>query len=43
MMEKPIYKSIAASIVQSGLSVSDLLALTYSEIKEEQFQGQKSI
>jgi hypothetical protein len=29
LMEKPIYKTIAASIVQSGLSVSDLLALTY--------------
>jgi integrase len=35
LMEKPIYKTIAASIVQSGLSVSDLLALTYGNIKEE--------
>ncbi|MGQ9641630.1 MAG: tyrosine-type recombinase/integrase [Candidatus Bathycorpusculaceae bacterium] len=34
-MDKPIYKSMAASIVQSGLSVSDILALTYGDVKEE--------
>ncbi|MEM3629391.1 MAG: hypothetical protein QXE06_08500, partial [Candidatus Bathyarchaeia archaeon] len=28
-MDKPIYRSIAASILQSGLSLSDLLTLTY--------------
>jgi len=39
MMDKPIYRSMAASIVQSGLSVSDLLALTYGDIKEELEKG----
>ena len=34
-MKKPIYKSIAVSIVQSGLSISDLLSLRYQDIKEE--------
>lgn len=34
-MDKPIYRSIAASIVQSGLSISDLLALTYGDVGEE--------
>ena len=34
-MDEPAYKSIEASIVQSGLSVSDLLALTYGDIREE--------
>jgi len=38
-MEKPIYKSIAASIFQSGLSISDLLALTYGDVKEELEKG----
>jgi len=38
-MDKPIYRSIAASIVQSGLSVSDLLALKYGDIKEEFEKG----
>ena len=38
-MDKPIYRSIAASILQSGLSISDLLALTYSDIKEEFEKG----
>jgi len=38
-MKKPIYKSIAASILQSGLSISDLLALTYGDIKEEMEKG----
>jgi len=38
-MDKPIYRSIAASILQSGLSVSDLLALRYSNIKEEFEKG----
>jgi len=35
LMENPIYKSIAASIVQSGLSLSDLLSLTYGDINVE--------
>jgi integrase len=35
MTDKPLYRSIAASIVQSGLSISDLLALKYGDIKEE--------
>jgi integrase len=39
IMNKPIYKSMAASIVQSGLSLSDLLALTYGDIKEELEKG----
>jgi len=34
IMDKPIYRSIAASILQSGLSLSDSLALTYGDIKE---------
>lgn len=34
MMDKPLYRSIAASIVQSGLSISDLLALKYGDNKE---------
>jgi integrase len=38
-MDKPIYRSMAASIVQSGLSVSDLPALTYGDIKEEFEKG----
>jgi len=38
-MGKPIYRSMAASIVQSGLSVSDLLALTYGDIREEFEKG----
>ena len=38
-MDKPIYRSIAASILQSGLGVSDLLALTYGDIKEEFEKG----
>jgi integrase len=38
-MNKLLYRSIAASIVQSGLSVSDLLALTYGDIKEEFEKG----
>jgi len=38
-MDKPIYKSMATSIVQSGLSISDLLALTYKDIKEEFEKG----
>jgi len=39
LLKKPIYKSIAVSIVQSGLSISDLLALTYGDIKEEYEAG----
>jgi integrase len=38
-MDKPIYRSIAASIVQSGLSVSDILALRYGDVKEEFEKG----
>jgi len=38
-MDKPMYKSIAASILQSGLSISDVLALTYGDIKEEFEKG----
>jgi integrase len=38
-MDKPIYRSIAASILQSGLSISDALVLTYSDIKEEFEKG----
>ena len=38
-MDNPIYRSIAASIIQSGLSLSDLLALTYSDVKEELEKG----
>jgi integrase len=34
-MDKLLYKSMAASMVQSGLSISDLLALTYRDVKEE--------
>ena len=39
LMEKPLYKSIATAIVQSGLSLSDLLALTYADIREEFEKG----
>ncbi|MGB9672485.1 MAG: hypothetical protein ACPLZY_05000, partial [Candidatus Norongarragalinales archaeon] len=35
----PTYKSIAACIVQSGLSLSDLLELTYGDIREEFEKG----
>jgi len=38
-MDKPIYRSIAASILQSGLSISEALALTYADIKEEFEKG----
>ena len=38
-MDKPMCRSIAASILQSGLSISDLLSLTYSAIKEEFEKG----
>lgn len=38
-MDKLLYRSIAASILQSGLSVSDLLALTCGDIKEEFEKG----
>ena len=38
-MDKLLYRSIAASIVQSGLSVSDLPSLTYGDIKEEFEKG----
>jgi integrase/recombinase XerD len=34
-IKKPIYRSLAASIVQSGLSLSDLLNLTYGDVKDE--------
>ncbi|MCL6578679.1 MAG: site-specific integrase [Candidatus Bathyarchaeota archaeon] len=38
-MDKLMYKSIAASMVQSGLSISDLLDLAYRDIKEEIEKG----
>jgi integrase len=38
-MDKPMCRSIAASILQSGLSISDLLALTYGDVKEEFEKG----
>jgi integrase len=38
-MDKPMCRSIAASILQSGLSISDVLALTYADIKEEFEKG----
>ncbi|MEM4713147.1 MAG: site-specific integrase [Candidatus Bathyarchaeia archaeon] len=39
MLDKPLYRSMAASMVQSGLSISDLLALTYGDIREEFEKG----
>jgi len=39
MVEKPLYKAIAATIFQSGLSISDLLALTYEDIRSEYEDG----
>ncbi|MGC8896545.1 MAG: tyrosine-type recombinase/integrase [Candidatus Bathyarchaeia archaeon] len=39
VMDKPTYRSIAASVLQSGLSISDILALTYSDIKEDFEKG----
>jgi integrase len=38
-MDKPICRSIAASILQSGLSISDLLTMTYGGVKEEFEKG----
>ena len=38
-MDKPICRSIAASILQSGLSISDLLTMTYGGVKEELEKG----
>jgi integrase len=38
-MDKLLYRSIAASILQSGLSISDLLALRYGDVKEEFEKG----
>jgi integrase len=38
-MDRLIYRSMAASILQSGLSMSDLLALTYGDIKEDLEKG----
>ena len=38
-MDRRIYRSMAASILQSGLSMSDLLALTYGDIKEDLEKG----
>ncbi len=37
-MDKPMYRTIAAPILQS-LSISDVLALTYADIKEEFEKG----
>ncbi|MGB9671827.1 MAG: tyrosine-type recombinase/integrase [Candidatus Norongarragalinales archaeon] len=39
MMDNIQYKSIATAIVQSGLSISDLLGLTYGDIREEFEKG----
>ncbi|MEM2922556.1 MAG: hypothetical protein QXF26_09615 [Candidatus Bathyarchaeia archaeon] len=39
MIETPEYKSIAVSLFQSGLSISDLLALTYGDILVEYESG----
>ncbi|MEM2972045.1 MAG: tyrosine-type recombinase/integrase [Candidatus Bathyarchaeia archaeon] len=39
LMDKPLYRSVAASIVQSGLSLSDILALKYGDMKEEFEKG----
>ncbi|MGQ9781925.1 MAG: hypothetical protein ACUVQ8_06730 [Nitrososphaeria archaeon] len=39
LIDKRLYKSVAVSIVQSGLSVSDILALTYGNVKEELEKG----
>ena len=39
MMKKPLYRSIAVTVFQSGLSLSDLLALTYGDIKAEYEAG----
>jgi integrase len=38
-MDNIQYKCIAACIVQSGLSISDLLGLRYGDIKEEFEKG----
>jgi integrase len=38
-MDRLIYRSMTASILQSGLSMSDLLALTYGDIKEDLEKG----
>jgi integrase len=38
-MDKPIYRSMVASITQSGLSVSDLLGLTYGNIRDDLEKG----
>jgi integrase/recombinase XerD len=35
MMRKPEYRSLAATMFQSGLGVSDVLALTYGDIQHE--------
>jgi integrase/recombinase XerD len=35
MMRKPEYRSLAVTMFQSGLSVSDVLALTYGDIQHE--------
>ena len=35
LMDKPVYKSIAVSMFQSGLDVSTLLSINYGDIKEE--------
>jgi len=39
LFKEPIYKSLATATVQSGLSISDLLALTYTDIKQEYEAG----
>lgn len=39
LLPNSLYKSIAASIVQSGLGLSDLLLLTYGDIRDEYERG----
>ena len=39
MMDKPIYRAIAAIAFQSGLELGDILALKYRDIKEEFEKG----
>ncbi|MBS7636818.1 hypothetical protein KEJ37_05745 [Candidatus Bathyarchaeota archaeon] len=38
-MDKSLYRSMAASIVHSGLSLSDLLAIKYGDIRKELEKG----
>ncbi|MEM2104503.1 MAG: hypothetical protein QW717_06405 [Candidatus Bathyarchaeia archaeon] len=38
-MDRPMYRSIAASILQNGLSISGLLALNCGNIEDELEKG----